>query len=90
MEDILYKHKNQSGKFFKIITIPDKMPSDILKRKKLSIGFDPNLFTEKTLSIFLEKMNVNLNQLLKNLIDEIWKRKKKKKNKNFIYFQINL
>ena len=36
---------NQSGRIFKIITIPDKMPSDILKGKKLSIGFDPNLFT---------------------------------------------
>ena len=26
---------NQSGKFFKIITIPNKMPKDILKKKKL-------------------------------------------------------
>ena len=25
---------NQSGKFFKIMTIPDQMPSDILKGKK--------------------------------------------------------
>ena len=25
---------NQSGKYFKIVTVPDKMPSDILKRKK--------------------------------------------------------
>ena len=46
---------NQSGKFFKIITIPNKMPYDILKRKKLSIGFDPRLFTKKTLSIFFWK-----------------------------------
>ena len=38
---------NQSGRSFKIITIPDKMPGDILKGKKLSIGFDPNLFTQK-------------------------------------------
>ena len=29
-----------------IITIPDKMPSDIFKGKKLLIGFDPNLFTD--------------------------------------------
>ena len=40
---------NQSGEIFKIITIPDKMPSDILKGKKLSIGFDPNLFTKSFL-----------------------------------------
>ena len=37
---------NDSGKFFKIITFPDKMPSDILRNKKLSIGFDPRLFTK--------------------------------------------
>ena len=46
---------NQSGKSFKIITIPDKMPNDILKEKKLSIGFDPNLFTENHYLSFLEK-----------------------------------
>ena len=40
---------NQSGKLFKIITIPNKMPNDILKGKKLSIGFDPNLFTNNPL-----------------------------------------
>ena len=44
---------NQCGKFFKIITIPNKMPGDILKEKKLSIGFDPNLFTEKSLFILI-------------------------------------
>ena len=46
---------NQSGSIFKIITIPDKMPSDILKGKKLIIGFDPNLFTEKSLFFFFWK-----------------------------------
>ena len=45
----------QSRKFFKIVTIPDQMPNDILKKKKISIGFDPKLFTKKTLSIFVEK-----------------------------------
>ena len=39
---------NQSGKFFKIITIPNKMPNDILKNEKLFIGFDPRLFTKNT------------------------------------------
>ena len=43
---------NQSGRMFKIITIPGKMPSDILKGKKLSIGFDPTLFTERSLFFF--------------------------------------
>ena len=75
---------NQSGKKFKIITIPDKMPSDILKGKKLSIGFDPNLFTERSLSIFFGKNKFTLKPISQNLIDVIWKRKKIK-NKNKFY-----
>ena len=66
---------DQSGKFFKIITIPNKMPHDILKRKKMLIGFDPRLFTKKTLSIFFGKCKCRYKPIKKNLIDEIWKRK---------------
>jgi Xaa-Pro aminopeptidase len=77
--------KNQSGKSFKIITIPDKMPSDILKGKKITIGFDPHLFTKKSLSVFFEKSKCKYKPLANNLIDEIWKRKiKKNKSKFFI------
>ena len=47
----------QCGKFFKIITIPNKMPHNILKGKKLTIGFDPNLFTNKSLSNFFGRSN---------------------------------
>ena len=36
-------------KYFQIITIPHKFPSDILKNKRLKIGFDPKLHTQKTL-----------------------------------------
>ena len=67
--------KNQSGKLFKIITIPDRMPSDFLKGKKLTIGFEPNLFTEKTLFNFFGKNNSKFKPIIWNLIDEIWKRK---------------
>ncbi len=74
---------NQSNRLFKIITIPDKMPSDILKGKKLSIGFDPNLFTEKSLSYFFRNNKTNLKPIFRNLIDEIWTRKIKKKNNKF-------
>ena len=42
----------QSGRNFKIMTFPKEMPNDILKGKNISIGFDPNLFTKKTLNIF--------------------------------------
>ena len=62
-------------KSFKIITIPDKMPSDILKEKKLLIGYDPNLFTEKSLFIFFEKNKFKFKPIYYNLIDKIWKRK---------------
>jgi Xaa-Pro aminopeptidase len=76
---------NQSGRFFKIITIPDKLPGDIFKNKKLSIGFDPKLFTKRSLSIFIGKSKCKYKPLLNNLIDEIWKRKIKiNKNKFFI------
>ena len=74
---------NQSGKFFKIITIPDQMPSDILKGRRILIGFDPNLFTQKTLSIFFGKNKCKFKPLAKNLIDEIWKRKVVKKSNKF-------
>ena len=74
---------NQSGRIFKIITIPDKMPSDIFKRKKLSIGFDPNLFTERSLFIFFGKNNFKLKPISQNLIDIIWKRRIKKNNNKF-------
>ena len=57
---------NQSGKYFKIITIPDKMPRDILKEKKITIGFDPNLFTKKSLSIFFEKNKYRLKPIANN------------------------
>ena len=60
---------NQSGRIFKIITVPDKMPSDILKEKKLSIGFDPTLFTERSLSIFFGKTKFKLKPISQNLID---------------------
>ena len=74
---------NQSKKFFKVMTIPSQMPSDILRKKKLLIGFDPNLFTKKSLSIFFGKSKCEYKPLAKNFIDEIWKRKIKKNKKKF-------
>ena len=76
---------NQSGKLFKIITVPDFMPSDILRARKLTIGFDPRLFTKKSLSLFFEKSNSKFKPLSNNLIDQIWKRERKKnKSKYFM------
>jgi len=75
---------NQSGKIFKVFTIPDKMPSDVLKRKKLLIGFDPNLFTKKSLSFFFGKNKFKYKTININLIDKIWKRRTNIKKNKFI------
>ena len=38
----------QSGKKFKVVTMPNKLPKDVLKpNKKIVLGFDPKLYTEK-------------------------------------------
>jgi len=70
--------KIQSGKYFKIIEIPKFSPKNILKKykKKLSLGFDPQLFTSSTLNKRFKNV-CNLSPLNKNLIDKIYKDKKK-------------
>ncbi len=73
---------NQSGKNFRIITFPKIMPKDLLKRKKLLIGFDPKLITKKTLKIFFGD-KIKLKPLNINLIDRIWSRKIKKNKSKF-------
>ena len=75
--------KAQSGKLFNIITFPHKMPNDILKDKKLTIGFDPKLFTNQSKNIFFNNKNYKLKPLKGNLIDKIWKRKIRKNIKKF-------
>ena len=75
--------KNQSKKFFNIITIPNKFPSDVLKKKILKIGFDPKLHTQKSLKIFFNKTNCKLVPINANLIDKIWIKKKDNKSKKF-------
>jgi len=68
----------QSGKNFKIITIPQKFPKDVLKTKnKLKIGFDPKLHTEKQLNFLFSIKNIILKPINKNLIDIIWSKKPK-------------
>ena len=79
--------EKQSGKNFKIITVPNQMPNDVLKNKKLTIGFDPRLFTTKNFEIFFSKNKCKFKNIFiskKNLVDEIWKRKIRK-NKNKFY-----
>ena len=67
--------KIQSGEFFKIITIPKTMPVDLLRNKKINIGYDRRLHTELTLSYFFKENKYKLVSIKDNLIDKIWKKK---------------
>ena len=73
----------QSGNYFKIITIPNHFPSDVLKNKKLKIGFDPNLHTHKFLKKNFNKTNCKFESISENLIDKLWVRKENNKSKKF-------
>jgi len=75
--------KIQSGKNFKVITLPKKMPSDIIKNKKFFIGFDPKLHTENILNRFFKGTKSILVPININLINKIWSNKIKQKNKKF-------
>ncbi len=75
--------KIQSGKFFEIVTIPSKYPYDTLKTKKLKIGFDPKLFTKKTLEFFFQKTKCEKVPINQNLIDKLWQRNTNAKIKKF-------
>ncbi len=74
---------NQSGESFKIITLSNKMPFEVLGRRDLIIGFDPRLSTKKTLKLFFKKSKCKFKPLYHNLIDKIWKRKILKNKKKF-------
>ena len=71
----------QSGAFFKILTLPCSMPADLVKKKYL-IGYDPRLFTKKTLKNFFHK-DITFKAIEDNLVDKIWKRKSKINKKTF-------
>ncbi len=75
--------KNQSGKLFKVITLPIKNRFKFLRNRKLVIGYDPKLYTNNTLNILFKKTNCKFKPVIRNLVDEIWKRKLKKNNKKF-------
>ena len=74
----------QSGKKFKIITIPQKLPVDVFKnKKKIKIGFDPKLHNEKQLNFLFNIKNISLKPVNINLIDIIWSKKPKYKIRSF-------
>ena len=70
--------RNQSGKEFKVFTMPNKFPKNILKEnKKIIIGFDPKLHTERQLKFTFKIKNIILKPIDRNLIDIIWTTKPK-------------
>jgi Xaa-Pro aminopeptidase len=76
--------KIESGKYFEIIEISKFSPIDILKRykKKLILGFDPQLFTSSNLQKNFKNI-CKLSAITKNLIDQIYKDQNKKFVKSF-------
>ena len=77
--------KNEVNKDFKICELPKIKPQQILKRvnKKITIGFDPKLFTSNSLKNIITNNLINLRPVKNNLIDKIWKNKSKVKNNKF-------
>ncbi len=75
--------KIQSGKFFKIVTIPNEFPKDIFKENRFKIGFDPKLHTQKSLELFFKRSNCKLVSIDQNLIDKIWIKRKNDNSKKF-------
>jgi len=63
----------QSSKNFKIIEIHKKLPHTIIRN--FNLGYDPKLFTSKLLTKYF--INNNLISIDQNLIDQIFKFKKK-------------
>ena len=68
----------ESGKKFKIVTIPNRFPKHVLKpSKEIVLGFDPKLHTEKQLNFFFKIKNIRLRSIKSNLVDMVWKDKPK-------------
>ena len=67
--------KQESGKNFKIVKIHKKLPKNLFKN--ISLGYDPNVFTYSQLK-FLFGNKIKLKPINKNLVDQIYKIKKKK------------
>ena len=77
----------QCGKDFKILTIPQYFPADILKNKKISIGYNSKLYTRSTLQRLFQKTECRLLPIQDNLITRIWKRPLTNKIKKFFLLQ---
>ena len=77
--------KAEVNKNFKICEMSKIKPEDIFKslNRKISLGFDPKLFTSNALNNIIGNNKISLVSIRDNLIDKIWKNKSKIKNKKF-------
>jgi Xaa-Pro aminopeptidase len=77
--------KKETNKIFKICTIPKVNVSNVLKKfkDKITIGFDPRIFTTKTLKNISKNKKIYLKPINYNLVDLIWKNKFKNKISRF-------
>ena len=74
----------ECGKNFKIFEVPKVRPFEVIKKikNKLTLGFDPKLFTEISLRSNFREV-CNLVPINNNLIDKIFKQKNNNKVKDF-------
>ena len=79
--------KIQSSKNFKIFTLPQKLPKDVLKKRIFNIGYDPKLHTQKMLNYFFRNTKCKLVPIDVNLVDKIRDKKKFIKPKPFYTLQ---
>ncbi len=76
---------NQSGKNFKIVTLPFSKNIQKFKLKNKKIGFDPKLFNENTINQFSKKLGLKLIPTETNLVKSIKTMKIVKKKNNSFY-----
>jgi Xaa-Pro aminopeptidase len=77
--------KSEVDKNFKICEISKIKPHNLFKdlNKKITLGFDPKLFTSNSLDNIITNNKISLKAINENLVDKIWKNKSKNKNKKF-------
>ncbi len=75
--------KIQSGSYFKIIVIPKRLPKHVLNNKKIKIGFDPKLHTEKNINYFFKNKSSKLIPIKENLVDKLDHKYAKSRVKKF-------
>ena len=77
--------KKEIHKDFKICEVPKIKPHYIIKNlnKRITLGFDPKLFTSSTLKNIISNSSIKLKPINNNLIDAIWKNKTKVNNNKF-------